>query len=349
MARILFGVMGDALGHVSRALAVARDMSEHEFLFLGGGKVQTLRELGYPVEDVPVPSTYYSNNRVRVSATVCNGMRVILGRSRTIKKVEEIIKEFSPDLVLTDYEFFSPMAARRQGIRCISIDHQHFLTKCRFQPPKGQTLGRLMLTFTLRYMFSNADHYMISSFFQLPVRNPEDSEVLPPILRHEVKEMDPEFGDHVLVYQTSPTFHRLLPVLEQIPRQCIIYGLGQRPPSKNLVYKGRSSRGFLEDLASCKYAVTNGGHNVISEALFLGKPVFSFPIHLAYEQFFNAHMVRFLGYGDYALVSHPRPSLFETFEKHMDRFQARIAEGNFDGNEKLVGRLEEIIRTRNLS
>ena len=161
--------------------------------------------------------------------------------------------------------------------------------------------------------------------------------------------MEPTQGDHVLVYLTSPTFHHLLPVLEQMPGPFIVYGLESRQAVKNILFKNPSSREFLEDLASCRYAVTNAGHNVISEALILGKPVFAFPIHLAYEQFFNAHMVKSLGYGDYSLASRPHLNLFDAFEKQLDRFQARIAEGSFAGNEKLVGRLEEIIRTRNLS
>ena len=346
MARIFFGVMGDALGHVSRALAVAQDMTEHDFLFLGGGKVLKLKEMGYRVEEVPMPSTYYSKNRVRVTATVLNGLKVILGRKRVIDKMEEIIKDFDPHLILTDYEFFSPLAARRMGIPCISIDHQHFLTKCLFEFPRGQVLGRLMLGFPLRYLFSHADQYLITAFFQLPVRNPENAEVFPPILRREVKEVIPTEGDHVLVYQTSPTFHRLLPVLEQMSCQCMVYGFGEKPSSKNLIFKGHSSRGFLEDLAACRYVITNGGHNVISEALYFGKPVFSFPIQLAYEQFFNAHMVRSLGYGDYSLSSHPDFSLFDAFEKRLVQFKARIAGEHFLGNRELVGRLEEIILNR---
>jgi uncharacterized protein (TIGR00661 family) len=344
MARILFGVMGDAFGHVSRALAIAQDMSRHEFLFLGGGKVLNLEKMGYHVEAVPMPSTYYLNNRVHVKATFQNGLKVIFGRNRTLNKVQRIIQQFDPDLILTDYEFFSPIAARRLGIRCISIDHQHFLTKCLFHPPKGQTLSRLMLTVPLRYMFSNADHYLITAFFQLPVKTPEDSEIFPPILRQEVKEVVPKKGDHVLVYQTSPTFFRLLPVLEQMHCPCMIYGFGEHLPSKNLVFKGHSSRGFLEDLAACRYVIANGGHNVISEALFFGKPIFSFPIHLAYEQFFNAYMIKALGFGDYSLAPHPDPKAFQAFEKHLERFEAKIVGGDFSGNKKLVGRLEEIIR-----
>ncbi len=346
MARILFGVMGDAFGHVSRALAVAQEMPQHEFLFLGGGRVLDLEKMGYQVEEVPMPSTYYSKNRVDVVATLRNAIRVLFGRSRTIEAVVKIVKDFNPDLILTDYEYFSPIVARQLGIPCISVDHQHFLTKCVYSSLKGQALGRLMFTLPLRYMFSKADHYLITAFFQLPLANPATSDLFPPILRRDVKEVVPIEGDHVLVYQTSPTFRRLLPVLEQMPNHYIIYGFGELPSLKNLVFKAPSSRGFVEDLASCRYAITNGGHNVISEALFFGKPVFSFPIHLAYEQFFNAHMLMELEYGDYSLIEHPDPSLFKGFEKRMDRFRAQIAKGSFYGNEKMATRLDEIIRNK---
>lgn len=346
MARILFGVMGDASGHVSRALSVAQELPGHEFLFLGGGKVLGLKTMGYAVEGVPMTSTYYRRNRVDVAATVQNALKILLGWRRTTNRVERIMRDFDPDLVLTDYEFFSPLAARRMGIHCISVDHQHFLSKCACSIPKEQALGRFMLALPLRYMYSKAEYYLITSFFQLPVADPTDSEMFPPILRSEVREMTPSQGSHVLVYQTSPTFLRLLPVLEQLRYPCIVYGFGERPSSSRVVFKAPSRRGFLEDLASCQYAVTNGGHNVISEALFYGKPVFSFPIRLAYEQFFNAHMLRILGFGDYSIDPYPDLSLFDAFERRLEVFRVRIGEGDFYGNDKLAARLEEIILTR---
>ncbi len=346
MARILFGVMGDALGHVNRALAVAQEMPQHEFLFLGGGKTLNLRKKGCHVEEVAMPSTYYSKNKVDVLATVQNGIKVLVGRKRTIERVEEITKDFDPDLVLTDYEIFSSLSAQRLRIPCISVDNQHFLTKCVYSLPGQQIMSRLMYYFSLRCMFSNAERYIITTFFEFPPKDPVNTEVFPPILRRGIKEFAPKEGDHVLIYQTSPTFYRLLPVLEQMPNRCIVYGFGERPPSKNLVYKGYSPQGFLEDLASCRYIITNGGHNAISEALFLGKPIFSFPIHLAYEQFFNAQMVKSLGFGDYSLALNPALSLFEAFEKLLDGFRARIAEGDFFGNEKLAARLERIIQNQ---
>ncbi len=50
MGRIFYGVMGDARGHISRALAIAREMPQHEFLFVAGGTFRILQENGYQVE-----------------------------------------------------------------------------------------------------------------------------------------------------------------------------------------------------------------------------------------------------------------------------------------------------------
>jgi uncharacterized protein (TIGR00661 family) len=159
-----------------------------------------------------------------------------------------------------------------------------------------------------------------------------------------VTELIPSKGEHILVYQTSPTFHRLFPVLQEIPRQFVIYGHGKRPEKGNLRFKPTSREAFLEDLASCRYAITNGGHNVISEALYLGKPTLSFPIGNAYEQLLNAHFVRRLGYGDYSMDPLPPAQLFRSFEAHLDELSSTIKTTTFFGNREVAQKLESLIR-----
>jgi uncharacterized protein (TIGR00661 family) len=89
--------------------------------------------------------------------------------------------------------------------------------------------------------------------------------------------------------------------------------------------------------------ITNGGHNVVSEALYLGKPVFSFPIANAYEQFLNAHFLARLGYGDYSLASRPGKPVLEEFEARLNEFRVSIKQENFFGNEEVTARLEELL------
>ncbi len=93
MARILYGVMGDARGHVSRALTVAQQMQNHEFFF-SAEDWSTMRQRRYAVEDIPVPGTFYKNNRVDVPATVANALRVLANRSSVIRRIGEIIDDF---------------------------------------------------------------------------------------------------------------------------------------------------------------------------------------------------------------------------------------------------------------
>jgi len=346
MARIVYGVMGDARGHVTRALIVAREMPHHEFLFIGGGKVHDLAQEGYSVEDVPIPSTLYRNNRVDIPATVGNALKVWSSTRSVVKRVAQIIDRFDPDLILTDYEYFTPLAAHTLGRVCVSLDHQHVVTHCLYEQPREQRLSRLMTSFSIKRIFSRADRFLIISFYGLPPVDPRTTEVFPPIIKRSVVEQVSTEGDHVLVYQTSPTFHRLPDLLEGMGEPFIIYGLGERSARKNLFFKGPSGDGFLKDLASSRYVITNGGHNVVSEALFLGKPVFSFPIANAYEQFLNAHFLAKQGYGEYWLAAEPSLKILREFESRLDDYKARIKRGVFFGNEQVVSRLEQLITGR---
>ncbi len=345
MARILYGVMGDARGHVNRAVTVAQEMPHHEFLFVGGGRVHDLQDRGYPVVDVPVPATLYRNNRVDVPATVGNALRVFLGKRGVVDRIAEIILSYKPDLIISDYEYFTPLAARRAGRTCVSLDHQHVLTHCHCDPPPVQRMSRQMTNFAVRHLYSNATSFLVISFYRLPPKDPRTTSVLPPIIRPAVREHAPRVGEHALVYQTSPTFHRLFPVLEQMRGPFFIYGFGEKPSRKNLVFKGPSNDGFLEDLASSRYVVANGGHNVISEALYFGKPVLSFPIANAYEQFINAFYLGRLGYGDYSTDATPSREIFDSFESRLGSFRKNIQSGNFFGNPELVDCLESLIRS----
>ncbi len=283
MARILFGIMGDAGGHISQALAVADAMPHHEFLLLGGGRVPHLARDGYAVAEVRTFQTYYANNRVDLFTTAWKGLRTVLGTRRIVDRVVGIAKDFDPHFVMSAYEYSAPLAARRMGIPSVSIDNHHFLNKCVCDLPRGQVVGRWTYGMPLRFCFSNTDFFFISSFYALKPRNPTTTAVFPAVLRKAVLEVNPTEEDHVVVYQTSPTFRAISGFLERMPGRFHIYGFGERPPHKNLVYKAPSTEGFLADVASCRYVITNGGHNLIAEALYLGKPVLSFPIRFAYR------------------------------------------------------------------
>ncbi len=345
MGRILYGVMGDSMGHVSRSLAVARSMPNHEFLFVGADRVRELEAQGYNVEYVPHLQTIYEDNRVDVVATFLSGAKTILRRGTGIARLAHTIKSFDPDLILTDYEYFTPRAARRVGRPCVSLDHQHLLTHCVYDPPEGQLLSRFLTCFLIRRLYSLSERHLIISFRQLPPTDPATVEVFPPVLRPEVLLHEASEGDHVLVYWSkASTFESLFTFVEDTNRKIIVYGLGESPPKGNLIFKSHSVHGFLEDLASCRFLVSTAGHSLISEALHYGKPMLCFPVHLAYEQLINAHFLEESGFGQHLPGLPADPGVFKAFEAKLDTFRERISSHNFYGNDQVAARLEQLIR-----
>jgi UDP-N-acetylglucosamine:LPS N-acetylglucosamine transferase len=87
---------------------------------------------------------------------------------------------------------------------------------------------------------------------------------------------------------------------------------------------------------------------MISEALFYGKPVLSFPIKNAFEQFLNAFYVDRLGYGRYLTDFRPRPEFIPAFEAKLDYFRNNIRQQQFCGNQEIFALVEQFIRQKGL-
>lgn len=345
MGRILYGVQADGRGHLNRARTIVKSMPNHEFVFVGGAMIDELREEGYQVETVPDLPTFYDDNRVNNWRTLWHGLQVLGNRSSSVNRVAELIKHFDPHLILSDYEYFTAAAARKASRPWASLDNQHMISHCSYQRPQGQFLNMMTTVKVIQGLFGNPDRILIVSFVNLPPKGRKTIEVFEPIIRREITEQTPSTGDHVLIYQTSPTFKRLFRTLEGMDSFFKIYGLDHARSRNNLLFKKRSPAEFTEDLASCRYAIVNGGHNVICEALYLGKPVLCFPIQNHFEQFFNAYMVNLLGYGSYSLDQNPSRNVFDSFEARLNEFATKIKKGSFYGNDKIIQRIEELIKS----
>ncbi len=343
MGRICYGVMGDARGHISRALTIAGELGRHEFLFIGGEKIQIMQENGYRIEMVPTAPTIIRHNRVDTLATAAHGLVGLARMAPAISRVRAVIREFDPQLIISDYELVSQRTSQLMGRPCVSLDNQHLLTHCRYKPPPGQKLSRFATCFLIRYLYSGAGRFLITSFHHLPPADPACIEVFPPLIKPKVQKLEPTPGEHVLVYLRGGNSAGLVDRLKKSRRRFHIYGLGKRPSHGNLVFKKTSEDEFLADLASCRYVIGNGGHSLLSEALYLGKPILCLPIFFFYEHYFNAYFVKKNGLGDYLWDIACRRDFIQDFEDHLEQYGARIKQQNFFGNHQIAARLEQLI------
>ncbi len=350
MARILYGVHGTGHGHAVRALTIARHFAGlgHEFLFVSHGTGADILRREFPVEDLPNPATPIRGHKVALLATIYSSVSV-RSRSRTyIDRVLRLMERFRPDAALSDYEYFVPLAARRAGLPCLSVDHQHVITACRHPVPLSQYFGYRATALAVRTYFSSASDYLVISFFQPPLRPGARARILPPLLRETVLERSASEGGHVVAYQGYTTFRRFLPFLQAIPSPVVVYGFDTEGSDGNLIFKKNSETGFLDDLSSCRYVVCGGSHTLISEALYYGKPVISFPIQGAFEQFLNAWYLERLGYGSYFTGLKPRPEIIPAFEAGLADFRQNVGGKNFCGNPEIFALVEQFLREKRL-
>jgi uncharacterized protein (TIGR00661 family) len=348
MAKILYGVHGTGHGHAVRALTIARQFPEHEFLFLSHGAGAAILRPEFRVEDCPNPVTVVRDHKVAGGATLAAAVK-ILSQSRTLtRRVLDLMERFQPDVTMSDYEYFVPRAAQISGLPCLSVDHQHVITCCDHTVPWGQYLSYLTTRASVGALFSEASDFLVISFFRPAPKPGVNAEILPPLLRDSVLKRSPQDSQHVVAYQGYTTFARFFPFLQAIPSEVKVYGFNQERVDGNLHFKKNSEDGFLDDLSSCRYVVCGGSHTLISEALYYGKPVISFPIKNAFEQFLNALYLERLGYGRYFTGLKPATAIIPAFEASLEDCRNRIRRENFCGNQEIHDLTKRFIEHKSL-
>lgn len=348
MAKIIYGVCGNGHGHAMRAVTVMRRFKQHEYLLVSqGAGAGTLRRW-FKVHEVPNPVSPVRDHRMELGTMVRQTVRIMAGHQGHQRRVRQLMEDFQPDLAITDYEFYVPLLSRKLGVPCLSLDHQHVISGAKLDLPRGKRLEYLGAYLAILALYNKARAYIASSFFLPPPRPGSPVHLVGPILRDELLACAPTVGEHVIAYQGHTTFQRFLPFLEQTSRPVLVYGFDSDHQQGNLRFRKFSEARLLEDLAGCAYVICGAGHTLVSEALYLGKPVLSFPVKNMFEQSINAHYLELLGMGMCRWDFRPQPGLIAEFEGRLDRFQANIGAQDFCGNQAAFDLVESFLNDRQL-
>ncbi len=307
MGRILYGVCGSGLGHATRAHSVGGGLLArgHEVLFVTslGGSIYLKQHFPDRVRDIFGLEITYKQGRALHLRTVFDNCRAALRRlGPTIREVRRLMRSFQPDLVLTDFEPFTANVARALGVPFVSLDNMHLLTHCAVDRLPGHLGDFLAAYFTIRLHYAGARRYLITSFIDAPVRY-QPASVVPSVLRPMIYEQNGHPGDYLVAYAGAcGSIDRVRAALESFSALPIrAYGFGITGQFGGVTYEPTSAEGFVRDLAGCAGAVATAGHTLVSECLYLGKPMLLTPIAGQFEQMLNAHYVAKLGVGRYVL------------------------------------------------
>jgi len=335
--------MGNTNGHVMRTLSIAPRMPDDEFYFVAGGRAAELLKGRYRVHEVPVLRTKHKKHRLSLSGTIGQIIHRVTEIPAITSRLLDLMDHFQPDLIVSDREFFLPLAAMRARRECISIDHTHILKACHYSVPSHLRFNWSLTMLNDYFLFDHTRKNLIVSFFHPPIKKGCSDEIFNAVIRPHLEKTPPVRGEKIFVYLSIHGFHRLIDCLQATGREIVVYG-SHRPPGRygRVEYRSFDETKMVEDLASCAYAVINGGHNLISEALYFGKPILCFPIAGLFEQYINAHHVQKLGYGEYTYRYEPTKDFLTSFENNLGAFSENIRQNFREGSRDLVARLKTL-------
>jgi uncharacterized protein (TIGR00661 family) len=299
MAKIVYGVSGEGSGHSSRARVVL------EHLVKSGHAVKVVtydrgvRNLGDDFDLFETAGLHIAsvNNRVSPLKTLLTNLQQLPDGHKKLNELrKDIFKGFAPDVVITDFEPMCAYLAHHYDLPLITIDNQHRLRYMHYEVPPPLKTDRNLAVGIIRAMVPKPDVSLVTTFFFDKIKN-RRTFLFPPLLRSQVRDLEPVKGDHVLVYLTSG-FEQFVEMLELFPRErFIVYGQGDRGERGNLVFKAPSTDGFLRDLANCKGVMATAGFTLITESLHLKKPYLALPMAGQFEQAINAIFLEKLNCG----------------------------------------------------
>lgn len=281
--KILYGVQGTGNGHIARARAMSEAFKVHDvqvdFLFSGRapekyfsmesfGDYQTRRGFSFITE----------KGSVNYVKTALNSNFI-----QFLKEVNQL--DLSPyDLVINDFEPVSAWAARKQNTPCIGISHQNAF---RYPvPSKGANwLDKSMIKHFAPSQYLLGLHWY---HFEQPI--------LPPIVH--TLDYTADNQDFVLVYLPFESIEDICDLLFHFNQQAFICyhpDVIESERIENVELRPLSHTHFQHHLQSCIGVIANGGFELPSEALSLGKKLLLKPLSGQFEQQSNVATLEALG------------------------------------------------------
>jgi uncharacterized protein (TIGR00661 family) len=331
--RLLYGVVGDGMGHATRSRVVMEHLlargheihvvvSDRAFKFLSDVFAGERRVVVHEIHGLRFT---YRGAGVDKSATLKRTLREIPAALRkNIDVYRKLRASFEPQMVFTDFESWAYVYARHHRLPVVSIDNQQVIDRCRH--PRGVTDDRCKEFVATRVGVNlktpRAYHYLATTFFFPPIVRPRTT-LVPPILRPEILAARREPGRHVLVYQTSSTNVDLVPTLAKLPFDFRVYGMNRAERVGRVELKAFSQQGFVDDLRTARAVIAGGGFSLMGEAVHLRVPMLCVPLEGQWEQQLNARWLAKLGYGAWA----PRldEAVVRAFLDRVDEYAAGVA------------------------
>ena len=344
MARILYGVFGEGMGHAIRSKIIIGHLIKkgHDVQIVASGKAfPFLSKCFRNTCEIYGQHFVYKNNSVmRLMTFFHNNYPLPKGFCINLRKIFNLIHRFKPQLIISDFEPFSVLFGFLFRIPRINIEFFNMSSiTSRENLPKKYIIDYYLSRIVVRLYILKSNYHIVTSFSNIKKgKYKKNTYLFPPTLRDDIINSKVEEKNYILVYQTSTSNKKLHSIMKKSPENFVVYGFGIDKRLENITYKEFSGKIFVRDLANCKAVIANGSFNLISESIYLGKPILSIPAQKQCEQILNAIDMQTLGYGEFHTSLNE--DIIKKFISRLEAYKRNLRTYKRENNSKLFNKLD---------
>lgn len=341
---IFYCICGEGMGHAIRSKVIIENLIKKYdiYIFSSNNAYNYLNEKFDNVYEIGCFNTVYENNKVNNTKTFVKAMKE---NPNNLKEGYNIIykkaKHLKPNIMITDFENYGSMVATILNIPLISIDNIHMISDTKIDYPQKFYIEMLKAKTIIKTYVPKSKIHILTSFFYPKVRSDKKAILFPPVLREEIFKLKPEDNNYILVYQTSKESIKLIKKLKRLDENFIVYGFNKEETDENLTFKLFNDNVFFEDLSKAKAVICNGGFTLISESIYLKKPIFSIPAQGNFEQILNGFYVQKLGFGEFNETMNIKK--IAKFLTRLDKYKTKLNKIKKTNNEGILKEIEYCI------
>ena len=309
MGKFIFTVQGEGRGHLTQAISLTQLAREagHEVVGYAVGSFQGRTIPSFFKEfigDTPLiqyesPSINYGKGKsVQLGKTAFQAFRRLRTYWNSACQLQAFIEELQPDGIVNFYESITGLYFLKTGstLPCMSIGHQYLLLNRHFQSIPEKKLDQFLLNLNTKITAIGAQKLVGLSFRPMARDEARNISVVPPLLRQEIRALQPAQGERWLVYLTH---FRLADEIiawakknPEVQLDCFWDNPARREVyeyADNLTFHPIDAEKYLQKMQACKGLISTAGFESVAEAMYIGKPVMMVPVPNHIEQMINAY------------------------------------------------------------
>jgi len=306
--KFLFLVQGEGRGHMTQAITLSKILREngHEVVGAVIGRSERreipsffFQKINTKVHTIDSPNFVVGdkNKQVEIFQTIVYNLKRGNRFIKSLKTIHKVVKETSPDVIVNFYELLCGLyyLRYRPKAKHYCIGHQYLIYHPEFVFPNKHYLDKFFLSLNTLITSIGASQKLALSFHDMVDLPHKKLYVMPPLLRQEILEMQPNKGDYIMGYMLNSGYSEDIVKWHENHENVELHffwdqkdALEETRINNNLTFHKINDVKFIQYLKDCRAFASTAGFESVCEAMYLGKPIMMIPTAGHFEQECNA-------------------------------------------------------------